>query len=203
MNNYAATLNIDYPETAPRLTVFFRLLLSIPILIILGSLSYIGYGSDYAPDESLWLGVLVIPTLLMIVFRQKYPKWWFDWNVHLTKFSTRVFSYLFLLQHEYPSTDEEQGVNIEIQYPDVKNDLNQWLPLVKWFLAIPHVFVLCFIWIGVVISTILTWFIILFTGKNPSGLFNFVVGAMRWSLRVQAYALLLVTDQYPPFSLRE
>ena len=201
--NYPATLRIDYPETAPRLTVFFRILLSIPILIILGSLSYIGYGSDYAPDESLWLGVLVIPTLLMIVFRQKYPKWWFDWNVHLTKFSTRVFSYLFLLQHEYPSTDEEQGVNIEIQYPDVKNDLNQWLPLVKWFLAIPHVFVLCFIWIGVVISTILTWFIILFTGKNPSGLFNFVVGAMRWSLRVQAYALLLVTDQYPPFSLRE
>ncbi len=201
--NYPATLRIDYPETAPRLTVFFRILLSIPILIILGSLSYIGYGGDYGPDESLWLGVLVIPTLLMVVFRQKYPKWWFDWNVHLTKFSTRVFSYLFLLQHEYPSTDEEQGVNIEIQYPDVKNDLNQWLPLVKWFLAIPHVFVLCFIWIGVVISTIITWFIILFTGKNPSGLFNFVVGAMRWSLRVQAYALLLVTDQYPPFSLRE
>jgi len=201
MNNYAATLNIDYPETAPRLTVFFRLLLSIPILIILGSLSYIGYGSDYAPDESLWLGVLVIPTLLMIVFRQKYPKWWFDWNVHLTKFSTRVFSYLFLLQHEYPSTDEEQSVNIEIQYPDVKNELNQWLPLVKWFLAIPHVFVLCFIWIGAMFCTFFAWFIILFTGKYPRGMFDFVVGAMRWSLRVQAYALLLVTDQYPPFRL--
>jgi len=203
MNNYAATLNIDYPETAPRLTVFFRLILSIPILIILGCLSYVGFGHEHTGDDSWWVGVLVVPTLLMIVFRQKYPRWWFDWNVQLTKFSTRVFSYLFLLQHDYPSTDEEQCVHIEIQYPDVKNELNQWLPLVKWFLAIPHIFVLCFIWVGVVISTILTWFIILFTGKNPRGLFNFVVGAMRWSLRVQAYALLLVTDQYPPFRLGE
>lgn len=203
MNHYPATLHIDFPEKASRLTVFFRLFLAIPILIILGSLSYVGYENGNTPDDSLFLGILIIPTLLMIVFRQKYPKWWFDFNLELTKFSIRVSSYLLLLRHEYPSTDEEQAIHIEIQYPDAQKDLNQWMPLIKWFLVIPHVFILCFVWIGVLVCTFLTWFAILFTGKNPKGMFEFVVGAIRWSFRVEAYALLLVTDKYPPFSLRE
>ncbi|MFC1894258.1 DUF4389 domain-containing protein, partial [Chloroflexota bacterium] len=137
----------------------------------------------------------------MILFRQKYPKWWFDWNVALTKFSTRVGAYMGLLTDVYPSTDEEQAVHIEIPYPDVKNELNRWLPLVKWFLAIPHYIVLFFLYIAAVVCVVIAWFAILFTGRYPRGLFDFVVGVTRWSLRVDAYVLLLVIDRYPPFAL--
>jgi hypothetical protein len=203
MNNYPATLTIDYPKNANRITVLFRLFLIIPILIILVLLSYHGAGSKQFPDESFWLGILVIPTLLMIVFRRKYPRWWFDWNVQLTKFSFRVGSYMLLLRHEYPSTDEEQGIHIKINYPNVKTELNRWMPLVKWLLVFPHLIVLFFLMIGVFTSTILAWVMILISGKYPKKMFNFVVGTLRWILRVQAYALLLITDKYPPFSLSE
>ena len=203
MNKYPATLTIDYPEKANRLTVFFRLIMAIPIMIILGLLSYQGFTNDQFPNESYWVGILVIPTLLMIVFRRKYPKWWFDWNVQLTKFSFRVVSYLLLLRHEYPSTDEEQAVIVQIQYPNVEKDLNRWLPLIKWLFVFPHMIVLCFIMMGVLLSTILAWLIILISGKYPRKIFEFVVGALRWILRVQAYALLLITDQYPPFRFSE
>ena len=203
MNKYPATLTIDYPEKANRLTVFFRLIMAIPIMIILGLLSYQGFTNEQFPNESYWVGILVLPTLLMIVFRRKYPKWWFDWNVQLTKFSFRVVSYLLLLRHEYPSTDEEQAVIVQIQYPNVKEDLNRWLPLIKWLFVFPHIIVLCFIMMGVLLSTILAWLIILISGKYPRKIFEFVVGALRWILRVQAYALLLITDQYPPFRFSE
>jgi hypothetical protein len=203
MNKYPATLTIDYPEKANRLTVFFRLIMAIPIMIILGLLSYQGFTNDQFPNESYWVGILVLPTLLMIVFRRKYPKWWFDWNVQLTKFSFRVVSYLLLLRHEYPSTDEEQAVIVQIQYPNVKEDLNRWFPLIKWLFVFPHIIVLCFIMMGVLLSTILAWIIILISGKYPRKIFEFVVGALRWILRVQAYALLLITDQYPPFRFSE
>ena len=203
MNKYPATLTIDYPEKANRLTVFFRLIMAIPIMIILGLLSYQDFTNDQFPNESYWVGILVLPTLLMIVFRRKYPKWWFDWNVQLTKFSFRVVSYLLLLRHEYPSTDEEQAVIVQIQYPNVEQDLNRWLPLIKWLFVFPHMIVLCFIMMGVLLSTILAWLIILISGKYPRKIFEFVVGALRWILRVQAYALLLITDQYPPFRFSE
>jgi len=203
MNKYPAALTIDYPEKANRLTVFFRLIMAIPIMIILGLLSYQGFTNDQFPNESYWVGILVVPTLLMIVFRRKYPKWWFDWNVQLTKFSFRVVSYLLLLRHEYPSTDEEQAVIVQIQYPNVKEDLNRWFPLIKWLFVFPHIIVLCFIMMGVLLSTILAWLIILISGKYPRKIFEFVVGALRWILRVQAYALLLITDQYPPFRFSE
>ncbi|MBT4554177.1 MAG: DUF4389 domain-containing protein [Candidatus Marinimicrobia bacterium] len=203
MNNYPATLTIDYPENANRITVLFRLFLIIPILIILVLLSYHGAGSKQFPDESYWVGILVIPTLLMIVFRQKYPKWWFDWNEQLIKFSFRIMSYILLLQHEYPSTDEDQGIHIKINYPNVKTELNRWMPLVKWLLVFPHLIVLFFLMIGVFTSTILAWVMILISGKYPKKMFNFVVGTLRWILKVQAYALLLITDKYPPFSLSE
>ena len=205
-NTFPASLKIDYPEKADRLTSFFRLLTIIPILIVLVFL----FGSD--PDhESMesgeWVGygvgIVFIPTMLMILFRKKYPRWWFDWNLALTKFTTRVFSYFLLLSHEYPSTDEDQSVHIEIHYPDVNVDLHRGMPLVKWFLAIPHFIVLFFLYIGVLVTTIIVWFAILFSGKNPIGMFNFVVGVLRWSLRVNAYYLLLTTDHYPPFRLRE
>ncbi len=137
----------------------------------------------------------------MLVFRQKYPRWWFDWNLALARFATRVGAYLALLRDEYPSTDEEQAVHLEIPYPDAARDLNRWLPLVKWLLAIPHYFVLAFVGVAAIVCVVVAWFAILFTGRYPPALFGFVVGTFRWSLRVLAYAFLLTTDRYPPFSL--
>jgi len=191
---YPASLSIDYPESLDRLTTFFRLFAVIPIAIILAALS--GGG-----NSRLSIGAMVFaPLVLMLLFRRKYPRWWFDWNVALTKFSYRVNAYVMLLTDQYPSTDEEQTVHIDIPYPDA-SQLNRWLPLVKWFLAIPHYIVLIFVIIAAVICVIIAWFAILFTGRYPRGLFDFVVGVSRWGLRVSAYAFLLTTDRYPPFSL--
>ncbi|RLC95078.1 MAG: DUF4389 domain-containing protein, partial [Chloroflexi bacterium] len=140
-------------------------------------------------------------TLLMIVFRQKYPRWWFDWNLALARFATRFAAYLALLRDEYPSTDEEQAVHVEVRYPEVKKDLNRWLPLVKWFLAIPHYIVLWFVSVAAFVIVVIAWFAILITGRYPRGLFDFVEGVFRWYLRVAAYAFLLTTDSYPPFGV--
>jgi hypothetical protein len=202
---YPVQLSIDYPDrNLNRLTTFFRILIVIPIAIIIGLLTSGNYGGTAQGNESyeyVAAGAVFLPLILMILFRQKYPKWWFDWNVALTKFSTRVGAYIGLLTDEYPSTDEEQSVHIEITYPDVKNELNRGLPLVKWLLAVPHYIILCFLGIAAIVCTVISWFAILFTGRYPRGLFDFVVGVSRWSLRVDAYALLLITDKYPPFSL--
>jgi len=202
---YPASLTIDYPDRPlSRLTTFFRILTVVPIAIILalvnsGTIDFSGMnGWDWQYASG---GILFLATLLMILFRQKYPRWWFDWNIALTKFGNRVGAYVSLLTDVYPSTDEEQSVHIEIPYPDVPKDLNRWLPLVKWFLAIPHYIVLCFLAIAAIVCVVIAWFAILFTGRYARGLFDFVVGVARWSLRVAAYSFLLTTDQYPPFSL--
>ncbi len=204
---YPAGLSVDYPDRElNRLTTFFRIIAIIPIGIILWLVSGAAWDSG---DDRRWAvnlsagGILFVATILMLVFRQRYPRWWFDWNIALTKFGTRVGAYLALLRDEYPSTDEEQAVHIEIPYPDAKEDLNRWLPLVKWLLAIPHYVVLFFLGIAALVVVIIAWFAILFTGRYPKGLFDFVVGVMRWSLRVSAYAFLLTTDEYPPFALSE
>ena len=207
-STYPVSFSIDYPDRKlNRLTSFFRIFTAIPILIIISLI--IGAGSQGGNDGSSlgWQltagGIVFIPIILMLLFRQKYPRWWFDWNVALTKFSIRVETYLALLRDEYPSTDEDQAVHIEIPYPDAKSELNRWLPLVKWFLAIPHYIVLCFLGIAAIVSIIIAWFAILFTCRYPKGLFDFVVGVFRWSLRVAVYAFLLITDRYPPFSLSD
>src|SRR5512136_1475994 len=204
---HRVSLLVDYPDRElNRLTSFFRLVVIIPIAIILYLV--VGAASESAGDHE-WVvnlsagGVLFLATMLMLVFRQKYPRWWFDWNIALTKFGTRVGAYLALLRDEYPSTDEDQAVHIEIPYPDARKDLNRWLPLVKWLLAIPHYVILFFLGVAAIIVVIVAWFAILFTGRYPKGLFDFVVGVMRWSLRVSAYAALLTTDSYPPFTLKE
>ena len=205
-NGYPTSLSVDYPEKLNRLTTFFRIFTVIPIFIIL---SLLAGGSSQGSEVSGWsyeyssAGFVLIPLVLMLLFRQKYPKWWFDWNIALVKFSTRVEAYFMLLRDEYPSTDEEQAVHIEIPYPNAKEDLNRWLPLVKWLLAIPHYIVLFFLVIAAIVSVIIAWFAILFTGRYPRGLFDFVVGVFRWSLRVEVYAFLLTTDRYPPFSLSD
>jgi len=198
-------LSVDYPDRdLNRLTTFFRLFVAIPILIVLGTVAGGAWEWSYNNGKEAAAaagGLLFFGPLLMILFRQKYPRWWFDFNLQLVRFSTRVSSYLALMSDKYPSTDEEQSVHLDVDYPDVKQDLNRWLPLVKWFLAIPHFVVLFFLGIASMFAVIFAWFAILFTGRYPRGLFNFVEGVMRWGLRVQAYALLLVTDQYPPFRL--
>ena len=202
---YPATLSIDYPDrNLNRLTTFFRIFTAMPIVIVIGLLTSAGSGGG---GDDGWTyqygaaGLTFLPLVLMILFRQKYPKWWFDWNVALTKFGARVAAYIDLLTDEYPSTDEEQVVHIEIPYPNVKNELNRWLPLVKWLLAIPHYIVLFFLYIATIVCVVIAWFAILFTGRYPRGLFDFVVGVYRWSLRTATYAILLTTDRYPPFSL--
>ena len=206
---YAARLEIDYPEKLDRLTTFFRLIWVIPIVIILSLLTatgnetvVTGSGKQMASTGGGISGGLWLATLLMIVFRMRYPRWWFDFARELTRFGTRVGAYVGLLTDQYPSTVEEQSVHLEIDYPDVKQDLNRWLPLVKWLLAIPHYLVLIVLFIGAIVAVVIAWFAILLTGRYPRPLFDFVVGVSRWSLRVGAYAFLLVTDRYPPFSLR-
>jgi len=204
-NIYPVDLSIDYPDRPlDKLTTLFRLFTVIPIAIVLSLI--IGSTFQWKVDEVLYElggagGVVFLALLLMILFQQKYPRWWFDWNVALTRFSYRVLAYIGLLRDEYPSTDEEQAVYIKLEYPDTKKDLNRWLPLVKWLLAIPRYIVLAFMFLAAMVCVIIAWFAILFTGRYPVGLFNFVTGVLRWSLRVSAYAGLLITDRYPPFSL--
>jgi hypothetical protein len=199
---FPATLEIDYPDRdLDRLTTFFRPVTVIPIAIVLGLVtrSTVRAGSaNYVVGSG---GIVFLATVLMLLFRQKYPRWWFDWNLALTRFGTRVWAYLALLRDEYPSTDDEQAAHIEIPYPDARRDLNRWLPLIKWFLAVPHYIALCFLCIAACFCVIIAWFAILFGGRYPRSLFEFVVGVFRWWLRVAAYALLLTTDRYPPFSL--
>jgi len=187
---YPVRFDIDYEEQHNRLTAFFRLLLSVPIVIVLCML----------PSSSA-LGGLFVATLLMILFRQVYPRWWFDFGLELNRFSTRVSAYMFLLTDRYPSTVDTQAVHLDITYPNAKQDLNRWLPLVKWLLAIPHLVVLVFLGLAAAVVTLIAWFAILFTGRYPRGLFNFVVGVGRWFTRVNAYVFLVATDKYPPFSL--
>ena len=211
--SYPARLDIDYPEKLDRLSTFFRLIWAIPAVVILSLLTanatetvtvVTEAGETVSRVTQTGAGIsggLFVATMLMILFRLRYPRWWFDFARELTRFETRVGAYLALLTDRYPSTVEEQTVHLEIDYPNVEQDLNRWLPLVKWLLAIPHYIVLVVLAIVAILAVLIAWFAILFTGRYPRGLFNYVVGVGRWSLRVEAYAFLLVTDRYPPFSL--
>ena len=201
---YPVQFSVAYPDRQlNRLTTFFRLIVAIPILIVAGTLGEesVAWGEHGYRTAGGAGGLLFFGPLLMILFRQKYPRWWFDWNLQLMRFSARVGVYLALMDDEYPSTDEEQSVSLEFPYPDARNGLNRWLPLVKWLLAIPHFLILIFLTLGAIVSVIIAWFAILFTGRYPRGLFDFVEGVFRWWNRVIGYALVLVTDEYPPFSL--
>jgi Domain of unknown function (DUF4389) len=198
--------SVAYPDRdLNRLTTAFRVIVAIPILIVAGALG--GHEGTYAAGEHGWRvaggtgGLLFLAPLLMILFRQKYPRWWFDWNRELLRLSNRIGVYLALMDDRYPSTDEHQSVTLDFPYPDAKHGLNRWLPLVKWLLAIPHYIVLFFLWIAALVSVIIAWFAILFTGRYPRGLFEFVLGVLRWTNRVVGYSLTLVTDEYPPFRL--
>jgi Domain of unknown function (DUF4389) len=203
--SYPVTFSVDYPERQlNRVSTFFRIFAVIPIAIVAGLLP----GAELAGSTggsgfraAIGAGSLVIfPTVLMILFKKKYPRWWFDWNLELMRFSNRIGVYVALMDDNYPSTDETQAVHLDFPYPDVER-LERGLPLVKWLLAIPHYIVLFFLYIGVFFAVIGAWFAILFTGRYPRGIFKFVEGTIRWSNRVTGYAFLLVTDSYPPFRL--
>jgi hypothetical protein len=204
---YPVRLSISYPERElNRLTTAFRVIVAIPILIVVGLIG--GHQEAYggAGDQGWTIGagaggLLFLGPLLMIVFRQKYPRWWFDWNRELLRFMNRIVAYLALMDDRYPATDEQQSVALDLPYPDAERELNRWLPLVKWLLAIPHYILLAFLWIAALVAVVIAWFAILFTGRYPRGLFDFVLGVFRWTNRVIGYAFLLVTDRYPPFQL--
>jgi hypothetical protein len=203
MDDYPVSFSVEYQDRPlNRLTTALRIFTVIPIAIVLGSV--MGYQGSYnaGADSGTWAvggsGLLFLPPLLMLVFRQKYPRWWFDWNLELQRFINRVAVYFALMDDRYPSTDDHQGVQLELPEP---RDLNRWLPLVKWFLAIPHYIVLLFLYLGAIFVVIAAWFAILFTGRYPRGLFDYMVGVGRWHNRVVAYAFTLVTDRYPPFQM--
>jgi hypothetical protein len=205
---YPARLEVDYSDQHNRVTTLFRVVLIIPIAIIYGVLTagatrtvYDQSGHVVSTTSGGIAAGLFLATLLMIVFRQRYPRWWFDFALELARFGARLGAYLVLLTDQYPSTVDAQDVHLEIDYPDVERDLNRWLPLVKWLLAIPHFLVLILLSVAAFFVVVFAWFAILFTGRYPRGLFDFVVGVGRWWLRVEGYAFLLVTDRYPPFSL--
>jgi Domain of unknown function (DUF4389) len=205
-DGYPVRFSVDYPDRElDRLSTAFRIFTVIPIGIVLASIG--GYTEQYATGSTSTTvavggtGLLFLPPLLMIVFRQKYPRWWFDFNRELLRFSSRVGVYLALMEDRYPSTDDHQYVHLDFEYPDARDGLNRWLPLVKWFLAIPHYIVLFFLYIGVFVVAIVAWFAILFTGRYPRGIFDYIEGVVRWHNRVVGYAFVLVTDRYPPFEL--
>jgi Domain of unknown function (DUF4389) len=203
---YPVRFRVDYPDRPlDRLTTGFRIFVAIPIVIVLGTVSGGSWEWSYDNTRSAAAGVgglLFFGPLLLILFRQKYPRWWFDWNLE-QRFGNRVGAYLALMDDHYPATDQHQSVHLDYPYPDAQRDLNRWLPLVKWLLAIPHYIVLFFLDIAALVVVIVAWFAILFTGRYPRGMFDFVEGVIRWHNRVLAYALVLVTDRYPPFRLTQ
>ncbi len=204
--DYPLTFAVDYPDRSlNRLSTAFRFLTIIPIAILAGFLEggsfATGAGASGTRYAAGGIGILVIPVVLMLLFRKKYPRWWYDWNLQLTRFSNRIAVYFALMNDRYPATDDEQSVHLEFPYPDADRDLSRGLPLVKWLLAIPHYVVLFFLTIAAFFAAIMAWFAVLFTGRNPRPLFDFIEGVIRWYNRVGAYAFLLITDRYPPFSL--
>jgi hypothetical protein len=204
--SYPIQFSVDYPDRSlDRVSTAFRIFIAIPILVVLAAISGGIWESSHAGRTAAVAagagGLLFFGPLLMILFRQKYPRWWFDWNLELQRLSNRVGTYLALMNDRYPSTTDHQSVHLDYDYPDAERDLNRWLPLVKWLLAIPHYVALIFLDVAAVVAVIVAWFAILFTGRYPRNIFDFVEGVIRWNNRVVAYACTLVTDRYPPFSL--
>jgi len=199
---YPVDLDVQYPtEPRNRVTVLFRVVLAVPVVLLLALFQGTSVSVDTPNGGALLGGFLFLPTLLLLLFRHRYPRWWFDFNVQLLALVNRISVYLLLLRDEYPSTEDRQALDLRVPYPDAKTALSRGLPLVKWLLAIPHYIVLVILSIGVVVAVIIAWFAILLSGRCPRGIHDFLVGYLRWSARVYCYALLLTTDRYPPFRL--
>jgi hypothetical protein len=205
-DEYPLTYAVEYPDRPlSRLTTAFRIFWAIPIFILAASIEGGGWGASAGTGARYGgggVGILVIPVVLMLLFRKKYPRWWWDWNLQLARFSNRIFAYVALMDDRYPSTDEQQAVHLDFPYPDAERELQRGMPLVKWLLAIPHYVVLVFLDIGAFVVLVIAWFAIVFSGRYPRSLFDYIEGVIRWHNRVGAYAFLLITDRYPPFRLR-
>ena len=179
-----------------RLTAFFRIILVVPMAIFVAS-----FAPNWSNNTDSWtVGILILPTALAIVFRQVYPSYLLTFNEALLSLQTRVDAYVLLLTDEYPSIEENDVVSVTFPEVDAKV-LNRWMPLIKWFLAIP----LYLVGIGYIIYaaflTLFAWISILFTGNYPEFCAEGVVGTIAYWNRVVGYALVLVTDEYPSFSL--
>lgn len=186
---YPLRFSVEYPERLSRLLIFVKWLLAIPHFIVLYLLALIAY-------------LFVFIAFFAILFTKKYPKGLFDFVVGYYRWNANVGAYTELLRDEYPPFSWEGGrypVTLEVDYPE---EMSRWLPLVKWLLAIPHYIALFFVGLIALLLLIIAFFAILFTGRFPRGMFDFIVGAARWNYRVTAYAGLLLTDAYPPFSLK-
>jgi uncharacterized protein DUF4389 len=187
---YPVRYDVEYPERLSRWKIFVKWILAIPHLIIVYLLQAVA-------------SVLVFIAFFAILFTKKWPRGLFDFTVQIQRWTANTFAYaILLLRDEYPPFSGEPGeypLALEIEYDD---NLSRWMIFVKWLLAIPHLIVLVFLEIAALVVVIIAFFAILFTGRYPRGMFDFVVGTARWYWRVDAYALLLMTDRYPPFSLK-
>jgi hypothetical protein len=181
-----------------RVTAFFRLILAVPALIFVSSFAPSAAFSDEA--AGIFAGLLAVPAGLAIVVRQVYPSYVLVFNEALLSLQTRVDAYLVLLTDEYPSIEENDIVSVTFPEVDAKQ-LNRWLPLIKWLLALPLYLVGIVYFIYATLLTLLGWFSILFTGRYPEVCAEGVVGTIAYWNRVVGYAFLLVTDEYPTFSL--
>ena len=179
-----------------RVTALFRIILVVPMAIFVAS-----FAPNWSNNSDSWtIGLLILPVALAIVFRQVYPSYLLTFNEALLSLQTRVDAYVLLLTDEYPSIEDNDVVSVTFPEVDAKS-LNRWLPLVKWFLAIPLYLVGIAYIIYAAFLTLFAWFSILFTGNYPEFCAEGVVGTIAYWNRVVGYALVLVTDEYPSFSL--
>jgi len=182
---YPVTLAVDYPERQLRWKTLLRLFLAIPVFIF----ALFIVGAQWAMACAIWIA---------IVLRGRIPCWMFDSQVALTRWQVRALSYCLLLTDSYPPFEGDYPIRFDVEYPE---RVSRWKVLFwKIFTATPHMVVLGFLWIGAYVAIVIAWFAILFTGRFPRGLHEYVAGVVRWSMRVQAYVFSL-TDDYPPFSL--
>jgi len=188
--SYPVRFDVEYPQRLSRWRIFLKWLFAIPQLIILYLLGVVSY-------------VLVFIAFFAILFTKKWPRGMFDFTVQIQRWTLNVYSYVGLLRDEYPPFSGEPGeyspVTLEIDYDE---RLSRWKIFLKWLFAIPHLIVLWFLYVAAFVALVIAWFAILFTARFPRGLFDFVVGTLRWHERVYAYAFLLLTDRYPPFTLK-
>jgi hypothetical protein len=184
-HGYPLTFSVDYPDRSlNRISTALRIFTIIPIAILAATVEGGRFGANVGGAGARYagggIGALFIPVLLTLVFRKKYPRWWYDWNLQLARFTNRIAVYLALMDDHYPSTDEQQAVHLAFPYPDAERDLSRGLPLVKWLLAIPHYIALIFLTIGALLAAIFAWFAIVLTGRYPRSVFEYIEGVIRW-----------------------
>jgi hypothetical protein len=189
--DYPARFDVEYPERLSRWKIFVKWLLAIPHFIIVYLLQIVG-------------SVMVFIAFFAILFTKKWPRGMFDFMVQIQRWSLNTVVYALTLQRdEYPPFSGDAGeypVRLEVDYDD---NLSRWQIFFKWWLfVLPHVFILFFLIIAAFVVVVIAFFAILFTGRYPRGMFDFVTGVLRWTVRVNAYGQWLMTDRYPPFGLR-